>query len=85
MKLVLSRVTKTERSKIEDTISLEDDSPLTQYIVPENETIDSYDLPPDRLDGFIRPVVSNNVEISFPLIEKLCQEIFSKEKKENHL
>jgi hypothetical protein len=63
---------------VRDEIHLEDDSPpMVQYSTIDNQKIDSFDLPPDHLDGFIRPVISSVVTVSFPLVELLCRQIFS--------
>lgn len=78
MKLTLRRTATTGPVKIEDEIHFEDDSPpMVLYRTPNNEKIDSFDLPPDTINGYI--VISTQVSISFPLIEKLCREIFNSE------
>lgn len=81
MKLTLRRTITKRSVKIEDEIHLEDDSPpMVLYHTPNNEKIDSFDnLPFDNLDHHIRAVISTQVTISFPLIEKLCREIFNSE------
>lgn len=37
--------------------------------------LDSCDFPPD-IGGSVRQVISSQIVVSFPLIEKLCHEIF---------
>lgn len=75
MKLMLRRKVSLGTTKIEDEIYLEDDSPpMVQYRVPSDEKIDGYALP--ETSDYIRTVVSQHIVVDFPLVEKLCREIF---------
>lgn len=78
MKLTLKRTAVTGPVRVEDEIYFEDDAPMmVQYTMPEQ--VESFNLPPDTPDGFIRSVVSSNVEMRFPFIEVLCRQIFTPE------
>lgn len=74
MKLTLRRTATTGPVKVEDEIYLEDDSPpMVQYRINGD-----YDLPPGTPVESIS-TISHVAIISFPLIEKLCHEIFGTE------